>query len=91
MEQPAARDVGHEHRRGGREARAVDALGNIVEHARRIAALLVEFRVEPLGEDFRPRPIGRGSRDLIEIGEDMIERLLAKRLGERPRPAPAAR
>src|SRR5215207_914820 len=78
MKQPAPRNIGHEPGGSRREARPVDALGDIVEHSRWVAALLGEFRLQPLREYLRPGTVCRGRLDLIEIGQHVVERLPAE-------------
>ncbi len=79
MEQPAARDVTHEARRGRRNARALDARADIIEHRGRVPALFRELRVEPLAENFHGRPQARRGFHLVEKGERVVQRLRSQR------------
>ena len=78
--QAAAGNIGHEARRRGGEAGRLDAGRDIVEHRVGVAAFLGKFRIEPARKDFGPGAIARRVRDLLEIGERMVEHALAQHL-----------
>jgi hypothetical protein len=75
VDQPSARDIGHEAWTRGRETRRIDARTHVIENRSRIATLFRELRIEPLAEDFGPRAVAGCSLDLIPILENMVERL----------------
>ena len=92
MEQPAARDIAHEARRGGRDARAARCTRR---HNRASRPRPCPASVNS-GSSRSPKTSVAGRRlgavlDLVEEGERMVERLRSQAPGVRQSPARAAR